>query len=108
KNEPLPISKIPLGTSGAGLGTLVAPVVAANPPSPFPVAEVLGPDTPGMKKGWTLTGGALSFSQDGTKLFVSTAPERPTTPATPTADDIQLDLWHWKDAAIQPMQKLHA
>src|SRR4030095_1058583 len=23
-------------------------------------------------------------------------------------DDVQLDIWHWKDAATQPMQKLNA
>ena len=42
---------------------------------------------PGMKQGWTLTGGSLSFSQDGTKLYVNTAPKREPRrpPAGPTA-----------------------
>ncbi len=108
KTESKPIARVPLGTVG-GFGALVAPVVAARAPSvPDAVTEVLGPDTPGLKKGWTLTSNALSFSQDGTKIYVATAPERPR-PTGPTApDDIQLDLWHWKDGALQPMQKLQA
>jgi dipeptidyl aminopeptidase/acylaminoacyl peptidase len=109
KSEPASIARIPLGTSGAGFASIVAPVVAAAPSPPSPLSEVFSPDTPGMKKGWTISTGGLRFSQDATKLYVSTAPERPAAPAgTPPADDIQLDIWHWKDEAIQPMQKLSA
>ena len=104
-----PLAGVPLGTAGSGFAALLAPVVAANPPPPVPpLAEVCGPGTPGLKTGWALSGSALSFSRDGTKLFVSTAPKRPAPPATLPADDIQLDIWHWQDAAIQPMQKLRA
>ena len=73
----------------------------------MPLREVIGPDAPGLKKGWTLTNDSLSFAQDGTKLYVATAPQCPPQ-TTPTTDEIQLDLWHWKDAATQPMQKLRA
>ncbi len=116
--------------------------------------EVLGPTTPGLKKGWQVVDrGLLSFTADGKKLLVNAAPEppaaptppapttpMPTTPSTtqpttptpgtgtpgtgtpgtgtpggsrvgggtpnPTAFD--MNLWHWKDEAIQPMQKLRA
>ena len=107
KAEPKPLSRVPLGTVG-GFGAITATVVAANAPAPVALSEVLGPDTPGIKKGWALSGNSLSFSQDGTKLYVATAPERAPPPATAPADEIQLDLWHWKDANIQPMQKLRA
>ncbi len=101
-----PIARVPIGTVG-GFGAITAQVVAANAPTTDAVSQVFGPDTPGLKKGWALSGNTLSFSQDGTKLYVATAPERaPQTPTTP--DDIQLDLWHWKDGALQPMQKLQA
>ncbi len=77
-----------------------------------PADEVLGPNTPGQRPGWTLNGGSLTFSPDGTKLFVNTAPKRePISTAPPgpgRADDFQLDLWHWKDERLQPMQKLQA
>ena len=34
---------------------------------------------------------------------------RPAAGATPAADDkVELDLWHWKDEAIQPMQKVRS
>jgi dipeptidyl aminopeptidase/acylaminoacyl peptidase len=107
--EPTAVSRVPLGTSTAGFAALVSPVVTFVAPTAAanPVAEVFGPDTPGLKKGWTLTGSSLSFSQDGTKLYVNTAPARPATTVA-VSDDIQLDIWHWKDAAIQPMQKLRA
>ncbi len=85
--------------------------------------EILGADVPGLKKGWQLVDrGGLSFSADGKKLIISAAPipELPPAPATPatapvaTADRaaagpaFDLNLWHWKDEAIQPMQKVRA
>jgi dienelactone hydrolase len=76
----------------------------------------------------------LSFSADGKKLNLSAVPADPEKPATPTAnaatptastasspatsspsstpgatanaERIDLDLWHWKDEKIQPMQKV--
>lgn len=111
KEQPAQITRLPLGALGGGFATLVMPAVAASEraaaPS-APLAQVAGPDTPGLKKGWSLTGSSLGFSRDGTKLYLGTAPQRPAAPATPPADEIQLDIWHWKDAAIQPMQKLRA
>ncbi len=108
KPDAKPIAGVPLGTVG-GTGPLVAPVIAANAPAAVALAEVLGPNAPGMKKGWTLSGNTLSFSQDGTKLYVATAPERvPQTTTAPSPDDFQVEVWHWKDANIQPMQKLQA
>ncbi|MCI0701081.1 MAG: prolyl oligopeptidase family serine peptidase, partial [Planctomycetia bacterium] len=92
-----------------GFASLAQYFITADAPGVVPISEVLGPDTPGLRKGWTITNNALSFSQDGTKLYVATAPQRPpitTAPAAP--NDIQLDLWHWKDEQIQPMQKLRA
>lgn len=107
-SEPTPAMRLPLTPAGAGFAFLLAPVVASTTPAKAdsPLTQVFGPDTPGLKKGWTLTGSSLAFSEDGSKLYLATTPERPAT-TTPT-DDIQLDIWHWKDAAIQPMQKLRA
>jgi dipeptidyl aminopeptidase/acylaminoacyl peptidase len=72
-------------------------------------AELLNGTIPGMPAGQMLTDRAgLRFSDDGLKLALGTMkiPEsRPaTTPAVP-ADRVDLDLWHWKDELIQPMQK---
>ena len=51
---------------------------------------------------------ALSFSTDGTRLFFGTAP----TPPAPVEQDslledeqVEVDVWHWQDPYLQPMQK---
>jgi dipeptidyl aminopeptidase/acylaminoacyl peptidase len=117
----------PAGPTG-GFAGLIPVAIAATASASSPAAEVLGPDTPGQRAGWALTGGSLSFSPDGKRLYVSTAPvrERPAqaespmgegqTPPAPKAkagpgsrandDKVDLDIWHWKDAYIQPMQKV--
>ena len=70
-------------------------------------AKVFGPETAGIRKGWKINPSGMNFSKDGTKLYVNAAPERETrTSATP--DEIQLDIWHWKDGPLQTMQKLTA
>ncbi|MBY0457607.1 MAG: hypothetical protein K2V38_09740, partial [Gemmataceae bacterium] len=109
KTEPKAITRVPLGAVG-GFASLTDRMMAATAPAPVVLDEVFGPNTPGLKKGWTISGASLSFSQDGSKLFLAAAPVRPpqTASTPPGADDFQLDLWHWKDANIQPMQKLQA
>jgi dienelactone hydrolase len=104
-----PMNTLPMGAA-AGFASFVPLILAANAPTVPPADEVFGPATPGQRPGWTFNGGSLSFSSDGTKLFVNTAPKRepgpPAGPPSPT--DFQLDLWHWKDERLQPMQKLQA
>jgi hypothetical protein len=87
---------------------------AAVRPTFREAAEVLGPTTPGLKTNFVISDrGGLRFTEDGKKLAVSVAPApaetpAPARPATPAAaaDRIDLDLWHWKDEIIQPMQKV--
>jgi dienelactone hydrolase len=98
-----------------------------------PAAEILGPTTPGLKKGWQIVDrGGLSFTADGKKLVVAAAPEPPpivsapsaVTPSTPSTTPMppaplsggargantsfDMNLWHWKDEVIQPMQRVNA
>ena len=48
------------------------------------------------------------FSEDGTRLFLGTAPP-PPAPAEPGAKaPIRVDLWSYKDPQIQPMQQVRA
>jgi dienelactone hydrolase len=70
--------------------------------------KVFGPDAPGMRKGWKISTTGMNFSKDGTKLYVSAAPERAPQAAPATPDEIQLDIWHYKDGPLQTMQKLTA
>ncbi|MEF8941087.1 MAG: prolyl oligopeptidase family serine peptidase, partial [Salinivenus sp.] len=58
---------------------------------------------------WLVTEQAgLSFSEDGSRVFFGTAP----TPPPPVEKDsllkeeqVDLDVWHWQDPYLQPMQK---
>src|SRR5207248_8606601 len=112
------IGRLPVPTI-ITFSSLMTVGVAVNGPSPpAPAVEVFSPDTPGQRKGWSVTDRTLSFSPDGTKLFLTTGPVRePAAPAPatpPTAgparqanqDKVDLDIWHWKDAYIQPMQRV--
>ncbi|HEY6212281.1 MAG TPA: prolyl oligopeptidase family serine peptidase [Vicinamibacterales bacterium] len=51
--------------------------------------------------------GRLEFSKDGARLFFATA-----APPKPEPDDaadlIKVDIWNYKDAELQPMQKVRA
>ncbi|MDB5308433.1 MAG: ptpA 10 [Gemmataceae bacterium] len=105
-----PIASVPLG-SGGGLSAVLAAGVAAKSTTLSPAAEVLGPDTAGQRAGWGVSGNALTFSADGNRVFVATAPVRDPTPpvpasTSPSPDKVELDLWHWKDGYVQPMQKI--
>lgn len=61
----------------------------------------------GLPAGWRVSEhGAVSFSRNGQRLFFGTSP-RPE----PEADDgllpeerVRVDVWHWQDPLIQPVQ----
>ena len=77
-------------------------------PQPAKVAEEA---TPGMITGWAPSeNGSLYFSGDATRLFMGTAP-RPVHEApdsTLEEDKPKVDVWNWKDLALQPQQKVEA
>lgn len=54
--------------------------------------------------------GAITFSKDGQMVFFgyATKPKVATKDETPAEDRVSVDLWHWKDEHIQPMQKVQA
>jgi dipeptidyl aminopeptidase/acylaminoacyl peptidase len=51
--------------------------------------------------------GAPEFSKDGSKLFFGIAPS-PKADSEDAPEPLKVDLWHWKDAELQPMQKVRA
>ena len=81
-------------------------------------AEVISTATAGFHAGYgILDRGPVSFSRDGSHLFVSCAPleeiaalEKEPAPATvvPSNEKVVADLWSWKDDYVQPMQKVRA
>lgn len=95
--------------TGPSFLSLTAP--ALQPMLSMPAVELVNSATPGFRTGWIISDkGSIQFSQDGGKLFFGVA--RPTTPPkpddTPAEDRVVVDLWHWKDDFIQPMQKIRA
>lgn len=78
-------------------------------------AEAVTNQTPGIPAGMAVSEkGALQFSADGQRLFVPVAPpaeERPEgEQAQPqeTEGRVLMDLWHWRDDTVQPMQRVRA
>ncbi len=49
----------------------------------------------------------LEFSKDGERLFFGTAPA-PKADQEDGPEPIKVDIWHWKDLELQPMQKVRA
>jgi len=67
--------------------------------------------TSGIPVGWSPSiNGSVYFSEDGTNLFLGTAksPEPEPKDTLLAEEKPKLDIWHWKDAELQPEQKLEA
>lgn len=62
----------------------------------------------GMPAGWAPgENGAISFSDDGTRLFFGSARKPVREPVDTLLEDekYKLDIWSWDDDLLQPMQK---
>ncbi len=75
--------------------------------------ELVSAAAPGFRDNCVVSEkGGISFSRDGQRIFFSVAPPPPPgkdPDAGPLeADKVSVDLWHWKDDYIQPMQKVRA
>jgi hypothetical protein len=98
--------------SGAGVtpGANSNHTTASAPPTAI---EVVSNSSPGFRKDFVVSDKAnLSFSLDGSRLFLgaTTPPEPDRNPdEEPSAEEkVLVDLWHWKDDYIQPIQKVRA
>jgi len=70
--------------------------------------ELAAAQSPGMPAGWCPSEyGPLTFSKDGARLFLGTAPA-PRAEPKDAPEPVKVDLWHWKDAEVQPMQKVRS
>jgi len=75
--------------------------------------EIVSTSSPGFRKDFVVSDKAtLSFSLDGSRLFLGAAPlsepEKNPDEEIPADEKVLVDLWHWKDDYIQPMQKVRA
>ncbi len=73
--------------------------------------ELISTATPNFRPGFVISERAnLNFTQDGSRLFLGVAPppepEKDPEAETPNDEKVIVDLWHWKDDYIQPMQKV--
>ena len=61
----------------------------------------------GIPQGWWVSdNGDLSFSDNGERLFFGTAPRPDPEPEeeTPEWEQVEVDVWHWRDPLLQPNQ----
>ncbi len=75
--------------------------------------EIVSTSSPGFRKDFVVSEKAtLGFSLDGTHLFLGAAPPAPPEKNpdedVPADEKVLVDLWHWKDDYIQPIQKVRA
>src|SRR5262245_4257057 len=75
--------------------------------------EIVSISSPGFRKEFVVSERAnLSFSLDGSHLFLGTAPppepEKNPDEEIPADEKVLVDLWHWKDDYIQPVQRVRA
>ncbi len=75
--------------------------------------EIVSVSAAGFRKDLVVSERAnLSFSLDGSHLFLGTAPppepERNPDEEIPADEKVLVDLWHWKDDFVQPIQRVRA
>ena len=86
-----PVFRLYLWTEPAEAASEIIPGVFKNMPEGLAVSE----------------NGALSFSKDGTRLFLGLAPV-PFAEPDDAPEPVKVDIWNWKDPYLQPMQKARA
>ena len=72
--------------------------------------KIASAETKGVPQGWSVSSnGTPAFSEDGRRLFFSTAPKR-AQEIDDEGDEpkAKLDLWHWQDPQLQPQQLIRA
>lgn len=75
--------------------------------------EIVSTSSAGFRKEYIISEKAnVSFSLDGSRLFFGNAPppepEKGADEEIPADEKVLVDLWHWKDDYIQPIQKVRA
>ena len=70
--------------------------------------EIVAAATPNMPDGWTVSeNGEVEFSKNGKSLYFGTAPAPETEPED-APEPISVDIWHYQDPLLQPMQQVNA
>ncbi len=70
--------------------------------------KLVDENTSGMPEDWWIgEHGEVSFSKNGERIFFGSAPgpEPDTSDEESDELEVKLDIWHWQDPYLQPMQK---
>jgi len=75
--------------------------------------EIVSTSSAGFRKDFVVSEKAtLGFSLDGARLFLGAAPppeaEKNPDEEIPADEKVLVDLWHWKDQYVQPIQRVRA
>jgi dipeptidyl aminopeptidase/acylaminoacyl peptidase len=71
--------------------------------------ELVSGATRGMPEGMVVSDNyAPRFSEDGRQLFLGTAPPPPAPRPEGARAPLRVDLWHYQDPQLQPMQQVRA
>lgn len=81
--------------------------------SSAPAAEIVSPTSGEFRRDLVVSEKAnLNFSLDGSRLFLGAAPppepEKNPDEEIPADEKVMVDLWHWKDDYVQPIQRIRA
>jgi dipeptidyl aminopeptidase/acylaminoacyl peptidase len=90
-------------------GTPASPPPKDKSDAVGPAGQLIPADFAGLKTGWSISDrGGLTFSADSSRLYLATAPAAREAAKSdkPPEERVLVDLWHWKDEFIQPMQKV--
>lgn len=82
-------------------------------------AKIADAETEGIPEGWWIAASGPTFTEDGRRLLFSTQPRPEDAGKTKAQLEkekkarekdpvVKLDIWHWKDDALQPRQLLQA
>ena len=78
-------------------------------PGDAAASELVAASTRGMPSGMVVSDqSAPAFSKDGQRLFLGTAPPPPAPAPDGAPEPRGVDVWHWKDPLLQPMQRVRA
>ena len=84
-----------------------------HPAGMMSATEIVSTSSTGFRKDFVVSEKAnLSFSLDGSRLFLGAAPplepEKGADEDIPADEKVLVDLWHWKDDYVQPIQRVRA
>jgi dipeptidyl aminopeptidase/acylaminoacyl peptidase len=106
--RPAPGAAVAWGASPSAAGLALAELLAGLAGG---AATDLTPAlAPALSSGWQVSdSGALAISPDGARLYFGVAPRLPAPQKQNAgAETAAVELWHWKDDYIKPMQKVRA